>query len=280
MRQGFDNGRYIELQAEHIRQRIGPVSYTPLDVYKRQSVTIDNVAIHSAEGKDLTRGTAPAAKVGDTLKFYASYDDYDEFDYEDEVELSDDEYAQRTDQWYSGEGTASAHAATGYSAIEGATKRELTVTQDMVGKRVLCYVTYGKWGTKDTDSLAKAIEGSSTTPATPDAKTLAEAKQKLSTWKPSPVYGTDTNICLLYTSHFLDIGHDESDHSGTYENGQARERTQVLMDVAKREGGLVVGTGDLSELALGWACLLYTSDLRFLRYPSRHRGPKGQGSAR
>lgn len=177
------------------------------NVVLRSSVTIDNVAIHSAEGKDLTRGTAPAAKVGDTLKFYASYDDYDEFDYEDEVELSDDEYAQLTYQWYIGEGTASSHAATGYSAIEGATKRELTVTQDMVGKRVLCYVTYGKWGTKDTDSLAKAIEDSSTTPATPDAKTLAEAKQKLSTWKPSPVYGTDTNIVDMLSAKLKALGY-------------------------------------------------------------------------
>ena len=53
--------------------------------------------------------------------------------------------------------------------------------------------------------------------------------------------------------HFSDIGHDESVHDVTYENAQARERTQVLMDVANQEGGLVIGTGDLSELALGWA---------------------------
>jgi len=52
--------------------------------------------------------------------------------------------------------------------------------------------------------------------------------------------------------HFADIGHDEEEHDITYENSQARERTQVLMDVANQLGGLVVGTGDLSELALGW----------------------------
>ncbi len=52
--------------------------------------------------------------------------------------------------------------------------------------------------------------------------------------------------------HFADIGHDENLHDVTYENAQARERTQVLMDVANQVGGLVVGTGDLSELALGW----------------------------
>lgn len=53
--------------------------------------------------------------------------------------------------------------------------------------------------------------------------------------------------------HLTDIGHPESDHSVTYENAQARERTQVLMDIANKTGGMVVGTGDLSELALGWA---------------------------
>ena len=53
--------------------------------------------------------------------------------------------------------------------------------------------------------------------------------------------------------HFKDIGHDKSVHDVTFENAQARERTQVLMDIANREGGMVIGTGDLSELALGWA---------------------------
>lgn len=53
--------------------------------------------------------------------------------------------------------------------------------------------------------------------------------------------------------HFKDIGHDPHMHDVTYENGQARERTQILMDLANKMGGLVIGTGDLSELALGWA---------------------------
>lgn len=53
--------------------------------------------------------------------------------------------------------------------------------------------------------------------------------------------------------HFRDIGHDADEHNVTYENAQARERTQVLMDIANDCGGMVVGTGDLSELALGWA---------------------------
>jgi len=54
-------------------------------------------------------------------------------------------------------------------------------------------------------------------------------------------------------SHFRDIGHSMDDHSVTFENAQARERTQVLMDVANQTDGIVIGTGDLSELALGWA---------------------------
>ncbi len=52
--------------------------------------------------------------------------------------------------------------------------------------------------------------------------------------------------------HFKDIGHDANDYSVTYENAQARERTQVLMDIANQVGGIVIGTGDLSEMALGW----------------------------
>ena len=54
-------------------------------------------------------------------------------------------------------------------------------------------------------------------------------------------------------AHFRDIGQDENLHDVTYENAQARERTQVLMDIANQVGGMVVGTGDMSELALGWA---------------------------
>lgn len=58
------------------------------------------------------------------------------------------------------------------------------------------------------------------------------------------------DACL---QHFKDINHDPSVHDVTYENSQARERTQILMDVANQVGGMVIGTGDLSELALGWA---------------------------
>ena len=63
----------------------------------------------------------------------------------------------------------------------------------------------------------------------------------------------EISIAKSVTQHFEDIGHDSTKHDVTYENSQARERTQILMDMANRVGGLVVGTGDLSELALGWA---------------------------
>lgn len=61
------------------------------------------------------------------------------------------------------------------------------------------------------------------------------------------------SIAAAVRQHFKDIGHDECVTDTTYENAQARERTQVLMDIANQENGIVVGTGDLSELALGWA---------------------------
>ena len=63
----------------------------------------------------------------------------------------------------------------------------------------------------------------------------------------------EINIKESVLSHLKDIGHDENDHNITFENAQARERTQVLMDIANEYGGLVIGTGDMSELALGFA---------------------------
>ena len=63
----------------------------------------------------------------------------------------------------------------------------------------------------------------------------------------------EISIAKAVTQHFEDIGHDKKVHDVTYENAQARERTQILMDVANKENAIVIGTGDLSELALGWA---------------------------
>ena len=66
------------------------------------------------------------------------------------------------------------------------------------------------------------------------------------------VSSKEINIREAVSLHFRDIGHDPQIHNGTYENSQARERTQILMDYASAVGGIVIGTGDLSELALGW----------------------------
>lgn len=63
----------------------------------------------------------------------------------------------------------------------------------------------------------------------------------------------EISIVKSVRQHFEDIGHDENVHNVTYENGQARERTQILMDIANQTNGMVIGTGDMSELALGWA---------------------------
>ncbi|MGN1236775.1 MAG: NAD(+) synthase, partial [Bacteroidaceae bacterium] len=63
----------------------------------------------------------------------------------------------------------------------------------------------------------------------------------------------EISIADACNQHFLDLGHNPEVHDVTYENSQARERTQILMDAANQMNGIVVGTGDLSELALGWA---------------------------
>ncbi|MCD7731521.1 MAG: NAD(+) synthase [Oscillospiraceae bacterium] len=81
-------------------------------------------------------------------------------------------------------------------------------------------------------------------------------RTKSNACKLAEAYGAalcEVNITASVKQHFADIGQDEGVHDVTYENGQARERTQVLMDIANKKGGIVIGTGDLSELALGWA---------------------------
>ena len=74
----------------------------------------------------------------------------------------------------------------------------------------------------------------------------------LSLMKALGVTVREVSIARAVEQHFEDIGHDIAVHDTTYENSQARERTQILMDIANQTGGLVIGTGDLSELALGW----------------------------
>ncbi len=82
------------------------------------------------------------------------------------------------------------------------------------------------------------------------------ARTKSNAEKLCELLGTDLRVVDIKASvdqHFRDIGFDSANHDVTFENAQARERTQVLMDIANMTGGIVIGTGDLSELALGWA---------------------------
>ncbi len=81
-------------------------------------------------------------------------------------------------------------------------------------------------------------------------------RTKSNACKLAEAYGAtlvEVNITEAVRQHFADIGQSEDNHDVTYENSQARERTQVLMDIANKQNGVVIGTGDLSELALGWA---------------------------
>ena len=110
---------------------------------------------------------------------------------------------------------------------------------------LVCARAFDLLGLDRAGILAITMPGFGTTARTHDnARTMSEALG---------CELREISIAAAVRQHFADIGHDEADHSVTYENAQARERTQILMDIANREGGLVVGTGDLSELALGWA---------------------------
>ncbi len=102
-----------------------------------------------------------------------------------------------------------------------------------------------KLGRERTDIIAITMPGFGTT-----GRTYQNA---LTLMKELGVSMREISIKAAALQHFADIGHDVSVHDVTYENTQARERTQILMDVANQTNGLVVGTGDLSELALGWA---------------------------
>ena len=176
------------------------------DIATAAYVTVDSVSLLNAKDQDIVWGSASntALKVGDTIKVGAYYED----DWGDDEEISDSEYAQLTYQWYVGEKQGSAPTASGYTPIDGATSREFTLTAAQAGKYVACKVTYSS-GSKFTASTKLAIaEGEGpTTPATPEAKTLADAKQKLSTWKPSPVYGTDTNIVDMLSAKLKALGY-------------------------------------------------------------------------
>ena len=105
-------------------------------------------------------------------------------------------------------------------------------------------LAFDRMGLPRKDILGITMPGLGTSGRT-KANAIALMEKLGISWREIP-------IAAAVEQHFKDIGHDGSTQDTTYENAQARERTQILMDIANREGGIVIGTGDLSELALGW----------------------------
>lgn len=118
-------------------------------------------------------------------------------------------------------------------------------------------------GRPSSDILAVTMPGFGTSEETSGNASVLLAESQVS----------HRNISVVPASllHFQDIGHNPDVHDATYENTQARERTQILMDLANKTGGLVIGTGDLSELALGWCT--YNGD-QMSMYSLNHSIPK------
>lgn len=110
---------------------------------------------------------------------------------------------------------------------------------------LVCVRTFDKLGYNRKGIVGITMPGFGTTDRTHDNATSLMQSLGISQM--------EISISKAVTQHFLDIGHDAIKHDATYENSQARERTQILMDLANKLNALVVGTGDLSELALGWA---------------------------
>lgn len=110
---------------------------------------------------------------------------------------------------------------------------------------LVCVRTFDKLGYDRKGIVGVTMPGFGTTDRTHDNATSLMQSLGISQM--------EIPIAKAVTQHFKDIGHDAAIHDATYENSQARERTQILMDLANKLGALVVGTGDLSELALGWA---------------------------
>ena len=109
---------------------------------------------------------------------------------------------------------------------------------------LVCSMTFDKLGLDSSGIIGVTLPGFGTTD-----RTYTNAIKLMQSLH---ITIREISIAKSVTQHFEDIGHDISVHDTTYENSQARERTQILMDVSNQEGGLVIGTGDLSELALGW----------------------------
>lgn len=110
---------------------------------------------------------------------------------------------------------------------------------------LVCVKTFDKLSMPRTGIIGVTMPGFGTTDRT--------YNNAVSLMKSLGISIREINIAAAVTQHFKDIEHDASVHDVTYENSQARERTQLLMDLSNKYSGLVIGTGDLSELALGWA---------------------------
>ena len=130
-----------------------------------------------------------------------------------------------------------AHAQTAVIGVSGGLDSTLAL--------LVCAKTFDKLGLSRKGIIGVTMPGFGTTDRTyQNAQVMM--KSLGITWR-------EVDIKKACRQHFADIGHDEKVKDVTYENVQARERTQILMDVANQTGGIVIGTGDLSELALGWA---------------------------
>lgn len=177
-------------------------------------VTVDSAEIVDADGNGLAYGSG-IAKVGDTVKVAAYYWDDDEWD---NVEISSYEYDQLSYQWYVGNSQSSDPAASGYTAIEGATARELKLTSNLAGKYVACRVTHGDGAGdyKFTASLKYPVKAPAEpeAPKSDEAKKLDEAVAKLksdgySGWYPNPSQETDTNICSMLSAKLANLGYSD-----------------------------------------------------------------------
>lgn len=174
-------------------------------------VTVDSAEIVDADGNGLAYGSG-IAKVDDTVKVAAYYED----EWGDDEEILSSEYAQLGYQWYVGNSQSAAPTASGYTAIEGATARELKLTSNLAGKYVACRVTYGDGDYKFTASLKSPVEAPAEpeAPKSDDAKKLDEAISKLksddlSGWYPNPAQGTDANICSMLSAKLANLGYSD-----------------------------------------------------------------------
>ena len=130
-----------------------------------------------------------------------------------------------------------AHAQTAVLGISGGLDSTLAL--------LVCAKTFDKLGLPRTGIIGVTMPGFGTTDRT--------YQNALTLMKSLGITQREVSIKKACEQHFADIGHDAKVKDVTYENTQARERTQILMDIANQTGGMVIGTGDLSELALGWA---------------------------